>query len=113
MPTYGFADPTWPNTATTQKPIRVSADAVVSPIPTRLIGLCARKTSGLIRLSPNSPYLAIAQSLIRLFFLQGTDVCDDVSDLRISELAGVSRHLALAILGDGDKICVRLTYDIG
>src|ERR1700754_4711739 len=40
-------------------------------------------------------------------------MCDDVSDLRISELAGVSRHLALAILGDGNKIGVRLTYDIG
>jgi hypothetical protein len=64
--------------------------------------------------SPLAEFSRLQSSLsVHLFVLQSTDVCDDVSDLRISELAGVSRHLALAILGDGNKIGVRLAYDIG
>jgi hypothetical protein len=90
----------------TQKPIRVRADAAVSPIPVRLIGLCERKTSGLSRPSPDSPDSVIAQHLISLFFLQSVNMSYDSFNLIVSELPRIRGHFALSALSYFEEVIV-------
>src|SRR5215467_8020472 len=107
IPTYGLEDPPCPKASTTQKPIRVKAEAVVSPTPIRLIGLFARKSNGRILPVPVCPDWFMAHSRLDLFFLQGTDVSNNISDLIICEFARIGWHFAPALLCDGDQVIVR------